>query len=226
MPRIVRILFAVDIALVLLDLGNLAIGQPSSKVTSFVSLGGESNLPTWYSSIQLFLIALLLALFAVHSDRRDRASWGLFVPAAIFAALSLDEVAQLHEWIGHKIDFLLPGGSREGTALSETGAWAILLGPLFLAGMIYLGARLGSYFQGRRPIAIRYIVGLIVFVGSAGGLETLANFSPEEGLLAVVQVSLEELGEMVGGTILFWATLELMASHGIVMPLRVNGGIE
>jgi hypothetical protein len=65
-----------------------------------------------------------------------------------------------------------------------------------------------------------YIVGFVVYAGSALGIEILANVVSPGGLASVVQVVCEEMGEMLGVTLLVWATLELLASYDIRVRAR------
>jgi len=78
-------------------LGNILLGHPFRFLTHMIDLDGEANLPAWHSSIKLFLLALLLAFFGYREFKRssDRASWRFLLMSAVFAALSLDEVAQI-----------------------------------------------------------------------------------------------------------------------------------
>src|SRR5690606_22798982 len=64
-------------------------------------VSSDSSIPTWYASATLFACALLLGAVAAHERGRGHpfvAHWaGL---ALIFALLSVDEVARIHETIG------------------------------------------------------------------------------------------------------------------------------
>src|SRR5829696_328139 len=82
-------------------------------------VGEERSIPTWFESIQFLLCSILLAVVTVAKRRRnDRYSlhWGVL--SIIFLLLSLDEVASIHEAIGHQSARLLhsvtgftPGGA-------------------------------------------------------------------------------------------------------------------
>jgi hypothetical protein len=60
-----------------------------------------------------------------------------------------------------------------------------------------------------------YLVGFFVYAASALGIEILANVVSPGGVASVIQVVCEELGEMLGVTLLVWATLDLLASYDI-----------
>jgi hypothetical protein len=215
-PIPVRLLLLADVAMVALYLFNAALAHPYRRLTRLVDLDGEANLPTWYSSGQLLILGLLLGVFAVlMADRRETPSWPFLALAALCLVLSLDEIAQIHERLGNKSDVLLPGGSRKGSLVPLTGIWMFLLGPPFLLVVVLLWRVLAPVLQGRKRVARLYLVGFVVYTGSVLGIELLANFVSPGGLASEVQVVCEELGEMLGLTLLIWATVELLASYDI-----------
>src|SRR3954470_9065451 len=72
--------------------------RPVAALVSLLSLSYEQNLPTWYASCLLFSCAIALAVIgsdAAARRRRFHPAW--MVLAAGFAAMSLDETAELHE---------------------------------------------------------------------------------------------------------------------------------
>jgi uncharacterized membrane protein len=132
-PHLILAFFACALALARLYLANWGLHQPFWKLTVLINLDGEANMPAWYSSMQLFLVAGLMAIFAyIKFDKENKVSWNLLLWPLIFMALSLDEAAKIHEWLGGKLDVLLPGGTRENTLFWYTGIWMFLLGAPFL----------------------------------------------------------------------------------------------
>ena len=97
-----------------------------------------------------------------------------------------------------------------------------VLGVPFLIFAIVIVARLKRYIT--HPYVIKlYVVGFLVFVGSAGGIEILANFTQEPGWnIYFLQVAAEEFGEMVGVTLLFWATYEIALDYGITIQAHAK----
>jgi hypothetical protein len=138
--------------------------------------------------------------------------WVMLAFASTFLLLSLDEFAAIHEQVGYFSDKLLPGGDRHATVFSRTGIWMFLVAIPFLIFIFYAVAILRKYV--RDPLIIRkYVGGLSVFVGSAAGIEMLSNFIQVEN--AVFQVATEECGEMLGVTIILWATYDLLAHYSM-----------
>jgi hypothetical protein len=177
--------------------------------TKIVKLNGEANLPTWYSSIKLFMLAfLLLALARGFIRSGGHRAWIMLILALVFFGLSLDEVASFHERLGSALDVLLPGGQRVNTIFYKTGIWMFILAVPLLVGLLWMVLAMRGVWENGRATVI-FIVGLVVFLGSAGGLEILDNFT--SGVSATLQVMAEEVGEMLGVTIMLGAAYELLS---------------
>lgn len=211
MPLLVKIFLAADGVVASLYVVNYMIGQPFWFPTQLVDLNKEGNISSWYSSVKLFLVAVMLTAFVYpHFKERKAGRWVLSLVPIVFFALSLDEIASIHEWFGWRTDFLLPSGHRENSLFHKTGIWMFLLGPAFLSLMLLLGWGVRPHLKHRPGVAKKYLIGLIIFVGSAAGTEILSNFVA--GTASVVQIVCEEWGEMLGATIWLWATYELLVS--------------
>jgi hypothetical protein len=106
-PRVlipVRVFFAIDLGFGILYLLT-SLGGQDSLLTRFLDLDRESNLPTWYSTIQWFCAASLLGVFAIRNfSFSQRKSWLLLALPLVFLGLSLDEMAQIHEKLGFLIE--------------------------------------------------------------------------------------------------------------------------
>ena len=210
MPPLILFLFGADLAFGLLYLVNAGLHWPFPEIMPMLNLDGEANLPTWYSSMQLLIVAGLLALFALNRvKKKDRQSWSLLLWPLIFVFLAMDEIVGLHEWLGMVSDALLPGGSRRNTLLAYTGVWMFLLGIPFLLLMFTLLASLKKYLREQPAVSKKLLWGLIVFIGAACGIEIFSNFVSHTGKFYVLEVFSEELGEMLGETLLVWAAFEL-----------------
>lgn len=212
---LILVFFAGDLAVALLYLLNWELHQPFHKLNLLLDLDGEASLPARYSSVQMFLVACFLAIFAYTKfDRKNKASWVLSLWPLVFLALSLDEIVQIHEWLGSKSDIFLPGGTRARTIFSTTGIWMFLLGIPFLVFMLGLIYSLKKYLGGKLPVVVKLLAGLLIFVGSATGIETISNFVQPASAGHIIQIFCEELGEMIGGTFFLWAADELLATTG------------
>lgn len=214
-PLVIVACFAMDLLLGGLYLLNYLMGAPYDKLSSIVNLGGEGNLPTWFSSVQWFSASALLGVFGSrHIRREDRSSWLLAGLPLVFALMSLDEIARIHEWLGQKSDALLPGGDRSNTPFSRTGIWMFLIGLPFLLLFIGLIASIRRYFRHAGGALAKLVLGVLVLLAGAAGVETLSNFVSVGSGFDVLQDLTEELMELIGGTIVLWAAFDLLGTEG------------
>jgi hypothetical protein len=222
-PILILVFFIVDLALVVGHLINtLAGGRPSLMMTRFLDVRRENNLPTWYSSIQWFCVASLFGIFAYHNfTRSQKKSWLLGALPLLFLALSLDEVAGIHEWVGHESDILLPGSSRKYTLFDRTGIWMFVLGGPFLIFFAGLILSLETYFRRAPGAFVKVLLGMAVMLAGAIGIEALDNyhFIGASYLYRAAQGSAEELCEMLGSTTILWGSHELLYSYGFTWRL-------
>lgn len=219
-PRAIKVIAAIDIVLAIAYLFDRAVGQPYRPLTSFIDLNGEQNLPTWYSSILWFHVAVLLGLFAWCNFSFSRLrSWLLLMLPLIFLGFSLDEAVQIHEWLGQKSDSLLPGGSRAGTPFSQTGIWTFVIGLPFLAFFVALILSLRVYFLRAPGAFAKLLLGMMTALAGSTGIEVLQNFAVPGSFYGALQIVSEELCEMMGATIILWGSLEILQGAGLVWRL-------
>lgn len=211
---IIILLFFADLALCFAYLYFPNIG-----IKRFFDLGGELNIPTWYSSIKLFCVSLLAGLFTCRKfNRLDPRSYLLLLLPFIFFTLSIDETASIHEWLGFQTDFILLDSTREESFLAKTGTWMFIIGiPFFIIFLLYMFL-IRKYFSFKSYVIILF--GMVIFLTGALGIETLSNFFNDE--LMFIQVFCEELLEMVGVTIIFWGFYNLTAINWPSVLLAEN----
>lgn len=221
LPRLVALLLVIDGLLALGFTVQLVVGIESTTIAWHLHPGRESNVPTWYSSMLWTLAAGLFAIYARLPPPGLKGGIRLFLPVAGALVLSLDEVAQFHEWIGDRSDALLPGGTREGTIVSGTGIWMLILVPIAVAAAVWVAHLLADHLRAA-PAAARLIAcGGILFVLGAGVIELIANLAVGDRPLQLGIQVVEELSEMIGATVVIWGGMELLRVHGIrVQRLR------
>lgn len=162
----------------------------------------EGNIPTWFSSILLFLCAeraWRVASAARAAGNRWHRHWrGLSV---IFAYLSMDELVQLHEQV------VVP--LREALSLGGVlrFAWVIIAVPLVIVfAIIYLRFLMAQPLWTR----VAFIVSGLVYVGAAAGMEMIGALVVTafgfQSLLYAAVSAVEEGAEMIG-VVLFLGAL-------------------
>jgi len=217
--------FAADVCLAAAYLFLFLYGNPiGNDQPGMFDLGGEGNVPAWYSATKLFVVALCIYFYGRFVVLRDKVAGLLILAGALlFVFLSLDEGGQLHERFGDRLTRVAAGG-REETAFEVTGLWMMFFGPpLFLA-------LVGSIVFLRRRLAIPYgifakaLAGAVIFVTAAAPGDILVNYLSGNAL--VVQTGVEEFGEMVGVTLILWATMTLLARQQPVVLGKVSPAQE
>lgn len=221
-PPAIRHFFFIDVALVAAYLVNLyAIGR-FQLLTLLLDLDAEGSVPSWYSSVQLFLVGMLLATLAVHiPGRPDKVR--LWFAAALFFFLSKEENFGIHELIGGRIARHMTPEAHASSFFRYSTAWPVLLGPPLLIAMLVLGWRAAGLLRGRPHVILKYIVGLVVFLGGAVGLEIIWNLLPLWGTAHRAEIVAEEFLEMAGVTFFLWASYDLLSSYGIRLVAGTTG---
>lgn len=166
----------------------------------------EQNLPTFFSALMLLFSAALL-LAAAHQARE---TGGKFLPwallALVFAFLSIDEFASIHEKLDALIKFYVP---TDGVLHY---AWVAPYGVVVAALAVALGP---WFFRLERKLQTLFFVSGALFVGGALGVEiiggvyysSIADGEVTTTLLGDLLASIEELGEMSGVAVFIYALL-------------------
>ncbi|RME65774.1 MAG: hypothetical protein D6782_05595 [Alphaproteobacteria bacterium] len=220
---IIASLFAVDIGLGALFLGNYFLGEPYWPVTQIVSFRGENTLSAWYSSLQLGLLAGLLALLA-HRARSLALPrrCALIAFTCLVLAMSADESVLIHERLGKALTAAIAGDGAVPVYAARSGYWTYVLG---LPAALGLGAVLwlaSDAFRAAPGALVKLGGGLALLMLGAVGMESLWNFLRDPLLAEVVEPWLEESLEKIGVTVMIWGVLQRLAV-GLV-PLLLTGG--
>lgn len=168
-------------------------------LTWFFDTDQELNLPTIFSSLQLFIIftvAMVNAFATPGLKHWQRAYWVLL--ALVFLYFSIDEFYEFHETFGSRV---------------PTEAWRI---PYAIGGIILLAISAFAVWFGFRKSIVHFVLmftGLFVMAVSGIGIEefVLRGFVVTDHSARWMYL-FEELFEMVGATIVL-ATFLSYAQH-------------
>jgi hypothetical protein len=168
----------------------------------------EANLPTWFSSLNLFFAALLLyvnAQAARIAGEQWRKHWlGL---AGVFLFLSIDEAALLHEKIGA---IFKAGIAAESMRSAWMYPFAAMVGVIGLIYVRFLLA-LPTFYR------VMFVLSAGLFVGGAVGLEIIeAKYvwvTRSELITFSVLVGIEEALEMSGIVLFIYTLLRLLQNR-------------
>lgn len=180
------------------------------------SVNAEQTIPTWYSTLLLFIAAVLLAFItAAKRAGQDRywRHWGGL--AVVFLYLSMDEGAVIHEIVADGLQ----------NTLNLTGflafGWQIVAVPLVLLfGLLYLR------FLIHLPRRTRnlFILAALLYVGGALIVEGIsANQYYVEGGVTFTYLAIatiEELCEMLGVVVLIYMLLAYMVEQQFAFSFR------
>lgn len=169
----------------------------------------DFSIPSWFSTVQLFLVGLVLLLTARNNRRRDDLPTLLLVSAGlVFVLLSADEGAGIHERI---TSVMASWGFTALLFRGDHGGWIGIY--VAIAVILALMARrwllvLWRDFRHESTIAL---LGATLYVTGAVVIEIVGyQFATgTEEFLDVVRNAAEELLEMSGVSVLLYATLLL-----------------
>jgi hypothetical protein len=197
----------------------------SSEIDSFVtsiidlfSVNSEETIPTWYSTLILFVSSMLLAFIAaakqVNQDPYRRYWVGL---AVVFLYLSMDEGAVIHEIFVDPLQ----------AAFDATGylafAWQIVAVPMVIIfALLYL--RFLLHLQSRTRNL--FILAGLLYVGGALVVEAIsANRWYLDGGITFQYLAIgtvEELFEMLGVAVFIFALLTYVVEVGNTAVLGIS----
>ena len=201
---LVLILFEIFLTLMFAIDGQFKISRPFHRL---FDLDGEATIPSWFSSMQLFLIGIVF-LFSKQWPQKHQivASGWLFFAGLGFMFLSADEAAVIHEKITRALKHIEWMPRFKG----NHGIWI----PVYLsvATVFAIMARRTIYSVFRvypRQTKIMFS-GMVIFLMGAVGLEILSYWyfrGTQYPVLSQIEVGLEELFEMVGASIILYGSI-------------------
>ncbi len=228
--RVFAVLVAVEIFLMALHawITWAPSGTFPKRLWRFVHFDREGNLPTWFSSAQLLVLAFLFAaiyLFERYERplRKTALVWLLCAAGALF--LSIDEGAALHEMVGSAMDSIIDDADR-GTWIRELRSfpsyyWMLIYVPIALpvaiTVIIYLWPKLGVERYAVLAGASCFLIGAVGLdflegMFSAPGHKPIPVTLGGETVLFDIFL-LEECLEMIGISMILCAFLQHLANR-------------
>lgn len=181
-----------------------------------MSLMRDSSVPTWFASILLLACSASLALNAVFERGSHRWPWSLL--AVVFAILSIDEIAMLHELSGILLRRVAPAArSLDGVF---TYSWVIV-------GLSAVGVLAVVLWRWFSALALRdrllFGASAALFVGGACGME-MFNAAVEDAAggvvtLYAVTTAVEEALEFAGALLFLYALIDRLKRLGVAVRI-------
>ena len=193
--------------------------SPINHYGYLFDLSRETNIPTWFSVVQIFLVAVVLAIAAITEYTRFEPSaawWGL---CAIFTYMSLDEATDMHGlWRTGMTDYVMPGTNSAHFAWIIPGIIIVLvIAIIYLRWILSLPSRTRMLF----------ITAGVVFVSGGLVLEGVGAYIADESFMNtsyLIVATAEEALEMLGILIMLYAVLLHLEGQGVKLALFTQAG--
>ena len=186
---------------------------PSDTIKQWVNVDMEGNIPTWYSSIKLFILSGLCLIYAkrlVEAPLRKI----YFVLGFIFLFFSMDESARIHEGL----TTILKKLNIYSFFPDSHGTWILLYAAIFVLLTLGLRKNIGPFIR-EKPGRTLFITGAAIYILGAVGIEILSYYIYAANLqgtpLDTLEILVEEGFELTGQTLLIYSLLlKLRSSPG------------
>ncbi len=214
--RLTQVLGLVAILLVAANIVAITIlaqqEEPVVERARWVILDFEANLPTWFSTMLLAIVAVLFRIHAGAASRRESRYWNAL--AILFVVLSIDESISMHEMMTDPIRAM---GARHLFHF----AWVIPA----LAGLVVLTALIGPFlWRLPDPLRRRLFTSAVVFVSGAIGFEMIGGWwSEQHGTMNAIHgaiMTCEETMEITG----LWLAVRALAADVESVTVRLRAG--
>lgn len=169
-----------------------------------LDLDSEVSIPTWFSSLQLFVIGAALFSIARFGEKHKLF---LRLGALVLVGASIDEAAAVHEKITDTVDNV---GIEllQALMIQGHGAWIV---PYLVIGLVLLlvcARPAVDILRSHQGPALLVITGASIFVLGAVGLEIGSYFLRDGAeLLYSLEVAAEEFFEMLGATLVLYGVI-------------------
>jgi hypothetical protein len=183
---------------------ELGMGQVYGLKPRF-ALGGEGNIPAFYSAVALLLAGVLLLFIArLKFDDGDRHRRGWLGLGLGFSFMALDEATQIHELL-----YRVPGfDSGEWLWIVPFGILLLIIGLTFLRFLLDLD----------RTYRRLFLLSAVLFLGGAMGVELIADVtiggtSQGASWPATLFTGVEETLEMAGVALFIVSLIRYLADY-------------
>ena len=202
-------LICLELLLVVIYGTDAWVQGSAGQLHSLIDLDAEGNLPAWFSSFQLALIAIAFWVLAARFRATQRPSRRfLRACSAFFLLLSIDETAMFHERITESLgsrylDWVpVYAGNHPGDA--------IICAMILVACVAAAFPHLRGLWQMSSRFSLIAAAGAAIYVTGAAVLESAGYKILRAGStlsLYRAEVAVEEFFEMLGASLILYAVL-------------------
>lgn len=204
---------------------DVATAAQFQTLHALFDLDSEGNIPAWFSSSQLFCVAIAFWSCALRKRRGAKPSKLFFAIAGLGALYaSSDETAQIHERV---TAFM---GQRYIDWLPQYAAHHFLFVMVAVALLLtvcqFLADDLISLWKSYRPAVLIGLLGVAIALTGGMGVETLGYKifqGNTESVWYKVEVAVEEFMEMFGGSLVLISALRMRRQKSVESIDAQNG---
>lgn len=186
---------------------------PLAGLFWFFNMGGEANLPSYVSALDLLLAGSLCILIAhKESSNRKHVHWYWWGLAAVLILMSFDEAAKIHEGV---VGQFLQGYLERGEGALYYVWYRLYIPLVCIVGCLYLP------FLKQLPLrySLRFLLAGLVFLIGALGFEVLESYLAFYERSVALSILFEETLEMLGIVILIHTLLLYLAESNYVLEI-------
>jgi len=218
-------LVCIQLLLVVIYGTDAWVHGPNERLDDVIDLDGEGNLPTWFSSFQLALIAISFWTMSTRVRASTRPSRRFLQSCGgFFLLLSIDETAMFHERITASIGSRYIDWMPAYLTAHPGNTIVLLLVAAACFAAVYPHFR-GIWLLSRRAMLIGF-AGCVVYLTGGAVLETIGYEMLRAGVslsLYRVEVAAEEFFEMLGASLILYAVLLLCCAAAARREARRSG---
>ena len=208
--RLFNILISIDFYILAVYALFLLMGKSDRPWFALVNPGVEPNPPTWYSSMQLFLLSLGLLMLASGLLPMRRRVWDLrrlwLVLGFAFAYMSMDEGGQVHERLRTILQRL-----HFNVSFRNEKRWAFFYLLVAVVLVFVLRRQLLQAWRTVRTESLLFVAGFVTWVTGGVAVELLMRKYFMKGMAKMLTKGISEGLEMLGVTIMVLAVYQVVA---------------
>jgi hypothetical protein len=208
--RLFNLLLAIDFYILAVFAFFIIIGKADRKWFALFNPGVEPNPPTWYSAVQLFLLALGFLMLASGLLPQRRRVWDLrrmwLVLGLGFTYMSMDEGGQFHERLRPMLLRL-----HFNVNYHNEKRWVFFYLLIAVVLVFTLRRQILQAWRTMRTESLLFVAGFLTWILGGVGVELLQRTFYWKGHSKLLAMGVEEGLEMIGVTIMVLAVYRLVA---------------
>lgn len=153
-------LLIIEITLIVLDyIFNFSMITEIKQFRRMFNIAREESIPTWFSSFQMFMVAIIMWLIYIKNKHIDNISKPLWIAFGVFFTfLSIDDVAGIHERLGSGLKKVI-----EIPEFFPSWSWQFFIAPIYALIGIYLLIFIWKELSSNPRLRKIFLIGLFLY---------------------------------------------------------------